>query len=159
MATGQAKRTADEHPAGGETGGKSQGGAVSEKPQDQPQEGTVAYMEEAAGPAAGEFQSWKAPFHVRYRLFAIAGVIASAAWIWVVDEYVESVLGWNNLSQLLPHEVGGLAAGVLTPLALLWMVIAFWERGRSLRRDTEVLGWHMRQLIYPTERAETRFAK
>jgi len=54
------------------------------------------------------------------------------------------------------YVVASLAAGALTPLALLWMVIAFWERGQSLRRDTEALRWHMRQLIYPSDKAETR---
>ena len=99
---------------------------------------------------------WKAPFYLRFRLYTLGGLILSAAWVWGVHNYVEAVLGWNNVTELLPHEVGGLAAGALTPLALLWMVIAFWERGQSLRRDTEALRWHMRQLIYPSDKAETR---
>ncbi len=36
------------------------------------------------------------------------------------------------------------------------MVIAFWERGQSLKRDTESLRWHLRRLIYPSDKAETR---
>ena len=77
-------------------------------------------------------------------------------WVWGVYDYVEAVLGWSNLGELLPHEVGGLAAGAFTPLALLWMVIAFWERGQGLKRDTETLRWHMRRLIYPSDKAESR---
>ena len=103
-------------------------------------------------PGAGGADPWKRPFHLRFRLYAIAGLIISAAWVWGVWSYVEQVLGWSNVAQLLPHEVGGLAAGAMTPLALLWMVIAFGERGQSLRRDTEVLRWHMRRLIYPSDK-------
>ena len=106
----------------------------------------------------GGVDPWKAPFYLRFRLYTLGGLILSAAWVWGVYDYVEAVLGWNNVTELLPHEVGGLAAGALTPLALLWMVIAFWERGQSLQHDTEALRWHIRRMIYPSGNAETRVA-
>ena len=88
--------------------------------------------------------TWHKPFYLRYRLYTIAGVILSAAWLKGAYHYVENMLGWANLGELLPHEVGGIAAGAFTPLALLWMVIAFWERGQSLKHDTAALRWHRR---------------
>jgi len=102
-----------------------------------------------------EGEAWKKPFHLRFRLYTVFGILLSVAWVWGVYDYVEGVFGWFNLSELLPHEVGGLAAGAFTPLALLWMVIAFWERGQSLKRDTESLRWHLRRLIYPSDKAES----
>jgi len=111
---------------------------------------------DAFGDVFGEGDLWKKPFSLRFRFYSLFGLLLSGAWVWGVYDYVEGVFGWSNLTELLPHEVGGLAAGAFTPLALLWMVIAFWERGQSLKRDTESLRWHLQRLIYPSDKAETR---
>jgi hypothetical protein len=63
----------------------------------------------------------------------IGGGVLSVAWLAVCITVIEQQLLWSDLLLLLPHELGGMAAGVFTPLALLWMVIAFFERGRRLR--------------------------
>ena len=103
-----------------------------------------------------DFDRWAPPLHLRYHFHAIGGVIASVAWLWGIAHYIETSVGWTNLAELLPHEIGGLAAGAFTPLTLMWMVIALWERGQSLRRETEALRWHMRRMIYPSDKAQTR---
>ena len=95
--------------------------------------------------------AWKPPFHLRYHLFSMAGLVATGLWVAGSLEFIDRQLGWHNMGELLPHEMGGLAAGTLTPLALLWMVIAFYERGQQLRRETEALRWYLRRMIYPSE--------
>ena len=74
---------------------------------------------------------WHRPFHLRYRLASIGGVALSVLWLWASNTFVESQLGWENLVQLLPHEIAGVAVGILTPLALLWMVVAFLNVGAN----------------------------
>ena len=101
-------------------------------------------------------EDWKPPFFLRYRMPVIVGILATVAWAYLVIDAVDLHLGWNNIGILLPHELGGLAAGAITPLALLWMVVAFFERGRSLRHETEALRWQLSQLAYPSDRAEIR---
>nr|MBC8158409.1 hypothetical protein [Alphaproteobacteria bacterium] len=96
------------------------------------------------------------PFHLRMRLPAIGGVVLSVGWLALSLYAVNEQLPLSELLSLLPHELGGLAAGVLTPIALLWMVIAFYERGHQLQRETESLRWHFRRLAYPSDRAEKR---
>jgi hypothetical protein len=86
----------------------------------------------------------------------IGGGVLSIAWLAVCITVIEQQLLWSDLLLLLPHELGGMAAGVFTPLALLWMVIAFFEGGRRLRHETESLRWHLKRLAYPSGGARTR---
>jgi len=92
-------------------------------------------------------EDWRQPLHLRYRVASIAGGVLSVAWLAGWYQFVETQLGWDNLLALLPHELTGLLVGMVTPLAMLWTVIAFFERGRQLRSETEALRWHLRQLI------------
>jgi len=99
------------------------------------------------------------PFHLRFRLPAIGGVVFSVVWLAFAVYVITEQLPWSDLLSLLPHELGGMAAGVLTPVALVWMVVAFYERGRQLRRETEALRWHLQRLAYPSDRAERRVSE
>ena len=99
---------------------------------------------------------WTAPFYLRYRLPLAAGGVLTLAWLSFSITIIGNSLGWGEISLLLPHELGGLFAGVATPIALVWMVIAFFERGRDLKRETEALRWQLSQLAYPSDRAESR---
>ena len=103
-----------------------------------------------------KLEDWQRPFHLRYRLASIGGVILSVLWLWASYTFIENQMGWENLVQFLPHEILGVAVGILTPLSLLWMVVAFLSTGANWPKETELLRWHMRQLIYPSDRAQTR---
>ena len=99
---------------------------------------------------------WQTPLHLRFRIISIVGLLVTFAWLSIWYQFVEIQLGWNNLLALLPHEITGLVVGAVTPLVMLWTVIAFFERGRQLRWETEALRWHLRQLIYPSDRSRSR---
>ena len=47
------------------------------------------------------------------------GWIAASAW------YIDRVLGWQTVPELLPHEIGGLIAGILAPSAVLFALAAW----------------------------------
>ena len=116
---------------------------------------------EAARPAIDDIgpETWTPPFYLRYRLATAGGVVLSGAWLAAAAYFIDRQILWPDLMVLLPHEIGGLAAGVLTPLALLWMVIAFFERGRKLHHETRALHWYFSRLTYPSDRAESRVAQ
>ena len=100
--------------------------------------------------------SWVAGFFLRYRIPAIAGAVLTLIWFGISYSVVSDQIGWGNVLHLLPHEIGGMAAGIVTPVALLWMVVAFFERGRSLRRETAALRYEISRLAYPSETASVR---
>ena len=102
------------------------------------------------------FPRWTAPFYLRYRLFSIAGMVLTVGWLAPVIFYIDQYMGWENLPHLQPYELAAMAAGVTTPIALLWMVIALFERGRQTRHESEALRWYLRRLIYPTDKSESR---
>ena len=118
--------------------------------------------EGAPGPADEEASdqlepdAWRPPFYLRFRLLTWAGAVLSTVWLALCAYFIDRQIPWSDISELLPHEIGGMAASVFTPLALLWMVIAFFERGRQLRHESAALRWHFRSMIYPSDRAETR---
>ncbi|MEP2544429.1 MAG: hypothetical protein ABJI82_07170, partial [Alphaproteobacteria bacterium] len=97
-----------------------------------------------------------APLYLRWKLHLLLGGALTVLWFVLVLDFIEKSLGLGNLTELLPHEVGGLAAGAFTPVAFLWMLIAFFGRGRQLRQETAILRSHLKQLIYPSDRADSR---
>ena len=102
------------------------------------------------------FDDWQQPLYLKYRLINLLAAVFSFIWVAATIAFVDRGLGWGNVHQLLPLEIGGLVIGSITPVALLWMVVAFFERGQQLRRDTSMLRWHLRRLIYPSDHAQSR---
>src|SRR5215510_10703980 len=88
---------------------------------------------------------------------AIGAAVASAAWLLVVAIYIQTQYGWESVAQLLPHELGAGIAGVAAPLAFLWLVVAFVERGRELRRQVDLLGHQLDGLIYQPASDSARY--
>ena len=98
---------------------------------------------------------FKPPFYARYHLLSILAALATIGWLAGSATYVFDSLGLEELSQLLPHELGGLAAGIVTPIALIWIVVAFFEKIKIYQAETQALRWHLQQLTYPADSAET----
>jgi hypothetical protein len=76
---------------------------AGKKPADQP-DGLPDPVEQSDGApeedgALSDGDTWYKPFYLRVRLYSIAGVILSAAWLKGAYDYVESMLGClNNLT-------------------------------------------------------------
>src|SRR5262249_43643476 len=88
---------------------------------------------------------------------AIGAAVASAVWLLVVAIYIQTQYGWDSVGQLLPHELGAGLAGIAAPLAFLWLVVAFVERGRELRRQVDLLGRQLDNLIYQPAADSSRY--
>ena len=103
-----------------------------------------------------EPDEWTPPFYLRYRLLTIGATVLTLAWLSGAYLYVANDLGFDALATLLPHEVGGLFAGIATPVALLWIVAAVYERARIYQGEARALRWHLSRFTYPSEMATGR---
>ena len=115
--------------------------------------GTSVEVDKMAPPA------WRVPVYARYRLLSIGAVIMSIVWLVASGVFLIEGLKLSDLMALLPHELGGMAAGVVTPLALLWIVVAYYERSKIYEKEAFALRWHLNQLTFPSDDAHVRTAK
>lgn len=46
---------------------------------------------------------------------------------------------WPEIIAMKPNEFGDLLAGILGPLALLWLVLGFFQQGEELRQSVKAL--------------------
>ncbi|MSO72935.1 MAG: hypothetical protein EXQ84_04920 [Rhodospirillaceae bacterium] len=86
------------------------------------------------------------------------GIVITAAWSLAFSIYITAAIGWRQLFTLLPDQFGSFMTTFMLPLAFLWLVIAYLDRGRELRRESAALRHHLAQLTYPSETAENRIA-
>ena len=88
---------------------------------------------------------WLPPAHVRYRLLTLSAIVLSVGWVALGVWYVGQFFGFGELVALLPHEIGGMAAGFVTPLALIWLVVGFTSAaGGSSRKPRPCAGISVR---------------
>lgn len=86
------------------------------------------------------------------RLYKLMLAISSI-WFLVVVIYITQFFGWSNLFLMMPDEFGGFLAGITLPLAVIWMVIAYVDRGASFKQEAKLLHTYMNQLVYPEDGA------
>ena len=90
------------------------------------------------------------------RLLQATGMLISAIWLAGAAVYVQRSVGWNNVSGLKPHEMGGFLAGILSPIALFWMIAAFIMRSNDVKKYAEALREEIQGMIFPSEEADAR---
>lgn len=65
------------------------------------------------------------------------GIAITAAYL-----VAAALLGWgewDKFSEMKPNEVGDFLAGVVGPLALLWLILGYFQQGEELKQSTEAL--------------------
>ncbi len=82
------------------------------------------------------------------------GALLSALWLGAVYLWFERDFGLENLAYLLPGEIGQFLAGVVAPLALIWVLAGFLRTGARLRW----LAGELQDLRLSLERASARLA-
>lgn len=75
----------------------------------------------------------------------------SACWFAVILIYITQFFGWSNLFLMMPDEFGGFLAGVTLPLAIIWVIMAYIDRGTNFKNEAKFLRAYMNQLVYPEE--------
>ena len=66
-------------------------------------------------------------------------VFLSLVWCAIIIIYITKFFGWNNLFLMMPDEFGGFLAGVTLPLAVIWVVMAYIDRGTSFKQEAKFL--------------------
>ena len=77
----------------------------------------------------------------------------SVVWFGIVLIYITQFFGWDNLFLMMPDEFGGFLAGITLPLAIIWVVMAYIDRGTSFKQEAKFLRAYMNQLVYPEDGA------
>ncbi|MDR1694273.1 MAG: hypothetical protein LBR70_03670 [Lactobacillaceae bacterium] len=75
----------------------------------------------------------------------------SVIWFAIVLVYITKFFGWSNLFLMMPNEFGGFLAGVTLPLAVIWIVVAYIDRGTGFKKEAKFLRAYMNQLVFPEE--------
>src|SRR5579859_7214433 len=94
----------------------------------------------------------------RIRVIYGVAVLLSVVWFCICFTYVQKAVGWGNLFELQPAEFGGVAGAAFLPLAILWLIVAFLDRGSLLRIEAAQLRRHLDLLVYPADDSEARLA-
>lgn len=64
------------------------------------------------------------------------GISVSVLWLLVLSLYVESSIGWSNISTSPIAVVGNFLEGAFAPLAFLWLVIGYFLQKKELVQNT-----------------------
>ena len=78
------------------------------------------------------------------RKLSIVGFVLTAAYVWLLyfifdGRIVESL-------SMKPNEIGDLLAGMFGPLAILWLILGFFQQGIELRKNTKALELQAKEL-------------
>ena len=76
-------------------------------------------------------------------------IVFSVMWFGIVAVYITKFLGWDTLFSLMPNEFSGFMAGITLPLAIVWVIMAYIDRGSSFKRETQMLRDSLNQVIFP----------
>ena len=76
-------------------------------------------------------------------------IVFSVMWFGIVAVYITKFLGWDTLFSLMPNEFSGFMAGITLPLAIVWVIMAYIDRGSSFRKETQMLRDSLNQVIFP----------
>jgi hypothetical protein len=89
-------------------------------------------------------------------LLLLIGGLLTIGWLAIAIVYIDVDIGWGSLRYFLPHELGAILAGIFVPLAFLWLLLAYFARGREQRAETRMLAGYLQDLVYPAEGAGAR---
>jgi hypothetical protein len=84
-------------------------------------------------------------------------MILSVMWIAVAIAMMVGKMGMGLLA-MAPHELGGMLAGVLAPVALLWLALTHITRTYDAQRYGEALRAELHALIFPSEDRQQRIS-
>jgi predicted nucleic acid-binding Zn-ribbon protein len=86
----------------------------------------------------------------------LSGPLIGALWLAACAAYFQQVYGWEALSLLMPHEIGGFVIGSVTPLALIWLFTSYRRRGIEQQRALRAVERALDGLGHPSATADAR---
>ncbi len=76
-------------------------------------------------------------------------IVFSVMWFAIVAVYISKFFGWDKLFSMLPNEFSGFMAGITLPLAIVWVIMAYIDRGSNFKNETRMLRDSLNQVIFP----------
>ena len=73
----------------------------------------------------------------------------SVMWFGIVAVYISKFYGWDNLFSITPNEFIAFLTTTTLPLAIMWMIMAYIDRGNSFKKETRLLRESLNQVIFP----------
>ena len=73
----------------------------------------------------------------------------SVMWFGIVAIYISKFYGWDNLFSITPNEFVAFLTTTTLPLAIMWLIMAFIDRGNSFKKETRMLRESLNQVIFP----------
>src|SRR5690606_16547920 len=92
------------------------------------------------------------------KLFGV-GVVLTIAWLVAAGAYIWTRIGWPEILTLAPFDLGILLLGAFAPLAFLWLLLGYFNRGMEARLKGNALDQLLASLGYPSAEAEARVAR
>ena len=75
-------------------------------------------------------------------------IVFSVMWFAIVAVYISKFFGWDKLFSMLPNEFSGFMAGITLPLAIVWVIMAFIDRGSNFKNETRLLRDSLNRVIF-----------
>lgn len=83
-------------------------------------------------------------YRASIKLLRRSGFFLSGAWLLIA--FLLVLWKRDTLSELTLNELGDFMAGVSAPLALLWVIVGYFQQGIELRQNTETLKLQQQEL-------------
>lgn len=75
-------------------------------------------------------------------------IVFSVIWFGIVAVYISKFFGWDKLFSMLPNEFSGFMAAITLPLAIIWVIMAFIDRGSNFKNETRMLRDSLNRVIF-----------
>ena len=90
--------------------------------------------------------------------FLYCFVLTAIIWVVGLCYYIENFIGWSSVLSLPPRDFGEFLFYSITPLLLVWFILAYIDRSASVNASSKLLQMYMNSLMYPDDDA-TKNAK
>lgn len=92
-------------------------------------------------------------YRASIKLLRRSGFLLSGAWLLIA--FLLVLWKRDTLSELTLNELGDFMAGVSAPLALLWVIVGYFQQGIELRQNTETLKLQQLELARQVQETAT----